>query len=114
MGNAVTVVDVARWIGRRLMEPGDPADVERGPLDATKRWPSAASCVGGSKERWVLTERPLRAPRQMVSTVLAEHGQHPLSRKATAGFAKRLAASSLRAGGPDFHRDLREHVLAHP
>ena len=107
-------VDVARWIGARLVQPGDLVDVERESLEGIKRWPTAAAGVRGSKERWHLSERPLSAPRQMVSTVLADHGQHPLSKKATAGFAKRLAASSLRAGGPDFHRDLRDHVLAQP
>lgn len=110
VGNAVTV-DVAGWVGARLLEPGDVVEVERAPLAGLKRWPSAAAGVRGQKERWRLSERPLCVDREMVSTVLEEHGRHPLSRKATAGFAKRLAASSLRAGGPDFHRDLRDHVL---
>lgn len=111
VGNAVTV-DVARWLGSRLMNPGDPVDVERTRLLRGTRWPSAAAGVGGRVEQWRLSERPLATRPARVSTVLAEHGQHPLSKKATAGFAKRLAASSLRAGGPDFHRDLHEHVSA--
>ena len=110
VGNAVTV-DVAAWVGTRLAEPGEPVDVKRAPLSGLGRWPSAAAGLRGQREQWCLSERPLRVGQQRVSTVLEEHGQHPLSKKATAGFAKRLAASSLRAGGPSFHRDLRDHVL---
>jgi DNA (cytosine-5)-methyltransferase 1 len=111
VGNAVTV-NTAAWVGSRLAEPADSVDVPRRPLDELQRWPAAAAGVGGAREGWSLSERPVAVRRRKVGRILASHGSHPLSAKATAGFAKRLAASNLRAGGVEFHDALRAHVAA--
>ena len=111
VGNAVTV-NVAEWVGNRLAGPGNVVAVPRRPLDELQRWPAAAAGIRGAREAWLLSERPVAVRRQKVGRVLASHGSHPLSAKATAGFAKRLAASNLRAGGVAFHDALREHVAA--
>lgn len=109
VGNAVTV-PVAAWIGRRLVEPADYADVPRRPLVVGSRWPGAASCVGGQFEAWELSERPLVTPHsQTLEGVLDQYGAVPLSLTATAGFTRRLEASTLRRR-PDFNEALRAHV----
>ena len=47
VGNAVTV-NVAKWVGRRLAEPGEPVAVQRRPLADLGRRPAAAASVGGA------------------------------------------------------------------
>lgn len=110
IGNAVTV-PVAKWIGRRLAEPGEPVDVTRRPLTDLKRWPSAASRVGGPREAWALSERPLTvAPRRSLLTLLeGERGHHQLSLGAARGFSNRLRASSLNRDS-EFEQALTDHV----
>ncbi|WP_328519610.1 DNA cytosine methyltransferase [Kribbella sp. NBC_00359] len=109
VGNAVTV-NVAKWLGQRLHEPGEPVEVETKPLADVKRWPAAAAGIVGRREAWFLSEVPLRKRRQRLTDVLRINGMHPLSRTATAGFAKRLSASKLRAGGDEFRSALSDHV----
>lgn len=108
VGNAVTV-PVAKWLGRRLVDPGEPVDVERREL-AVSRWPPAAASIGGRKETWCVSERPLQiAPRASLAAVLDNYGALPLSLGATRGFAKRLKASSLRIRS-DFVDALDSHI----
>lgn len=96
VGNAVTV-PVAEWIGRRLVEPGQPVGVHRSPLKAGRRWPLAASSVAGEREVWELSERPLAVrPRMSLAAVLETYDADPLSLVATTGFTTRLKASALR------------------
>ena len=109
VGNAVTV-PVAKWLGERLISPGTPADVERRDLNGCRRWPSAAASVGGIRETWNLSERPLAIPpRASLASLLGRHGAVPLSLAATRGFAGRLKASNLRSR-PDFVDALDDHI----
>ena len=109
VGNAVSV-PVSTWIGERLIAPGSPAAVTRGPLTVGRRWPGAASSVAGVREAWALSERPLAVrSRQTLAALLAEHGADPLSLNATRGFTNRLVASNLRRR-PEFVDDLLGHI----
>jgi DNA (cytosine-5)-methyltransferase 1 len=109
VGNAVTV-PVSSWVGRRLVDPGDAVDVLRTPLAELKRWPSAAASVGGVREAWGLSERPLAVRARMsLAAVLTEYGASGLSLGATRGFATRLKASNLRSR-PGFVAALDAHI----
>ena len=111
VGNAVTV-PVARWIGSRLRAPGDPVDAPRRRLPSGSRWPSAASSVGGAREAWALSERPIAVQaRQSLAVVLDVHGSEPLTLKATSGFTRRLKASRLSTV-PGFISALDAHISA--
>lgn len=95
VGNAVSV-PVATWLGRRLMQPGVPVEVDRR-LVRGGRWPAAATNASGCIEAWALSERPLRVrPQLTLGGVLDQYGAQPLSHGATSGFARRLERSSLR------------------
>lgn len=111
VGNAVTV-NVAEWIGRRLMTPGPPVDVPRYAFRENTRWPTAAACVEGKREEWQLSERPLQRRRQDLVSLLNTYGSGPLSFTATSGFAARLAASRLKGGGDEFRAALTQHLAA--
>lgn len=109
VGNAVTV-PVARWIGGRLTDPGEPVHTRRTNLSLSGRWPSAAASASGEREAWELSEHPLSIrPRQSLSMILEQYGSDPLTWKATAGFTKRLKASSL-ARNSEFVLALDAHI----
>jgi DNA (cytosine-5)-methyltransferase 1 len=111
VGNAVTV-PVAEWLGGRLIEPGNHVGVDRARLDVGGRWPRAASCVAGNREKWNVSEAPLKVrSRQSLAALLADQGAHPLSHKATSGFTQRLKRSTL-SRQPEFMRALETHLLA--
>ncbi len=109
VGNAVSV-PVAAWIGRGLTPPGDPLDVDRRALRPGDRWPSAAASIGGVRESWSLSDRPIHAkPPSTLSGLIDRHGGTPLSFGATKGFYSRLHASSLRVRD-DFETALVDHL----
>ncbi|MGV0795718.1 DNA (cytosine-5-)-methyltransferase [Mycolicibacterium elephantis] len=111
VGNAVTV-PVAEWIGKRLINPGSPVDVERSPFDRRRGWPWAAASVGGVCEGWRISERPLQAPsRASLASMMNSYGAVPLSVGATRGFSSRLRASKLRSR-PGFIEALESHIYA--
>lgn len=109
VGNAVSV-PVAEWIGAGLAGPKDPVDVRRRSFVEGQRWPSAAASLGGARESWDLSERPLakRAP-QSLAALLGTYGLQPLSHGAANGFYTRLQASTLRVP-QDFRAALAAHV----
>lgn len=110
-GNAVTV-PVAKWIGARLVNPGDAVDVGRRKLDSQRGWPWVAASVRGVREAWNLSERPIRvSPRGSLALKLQQYGSVPLSIGATRGFAMRLRASRLRIH-PNFLDALDAHISA--
>lgn len=112
VGNAVSV-PVAKWVGERLVGPGDPADVQRWPFDAFGSWPWAAAMVHGVREAWNLSERPLRVTsRASLASVMDRYGAVPLSVGATRGFTARLKSSSLRSHS-GFVEALEAHIDAH-
>jgi DNA (cytosine-5)-methyltransferase 1 len=111
VGNAVTV-PVVKWVGYRLVHPGNPVDVERRRFETLQGWPWAAASVGGVREAWSVSERPLRVtPRASLVSILRRYGAMPLTLGATRGFAKRLNASNLRSR-PDFVDALDAHINA--
>lgn len=111
VGNAVSV-PVAKWIGGRLLAPGEPVDVSRRPLIELTRWPSSAASVGAEREAWQLSERPLAlVGRNSLAAILDRYGHQPLSLVATRGFTTRLKASSLRSR-PGFIDALDAHIHA--
>lgn len=94
VGNAVTV-DVAEWIGRRLIEPKSYDGSSDKPLP-TKTWPQAAWCLDKG-QRFVASVSSW--PFHTTRTSLTEFLQSPtesLSARATAGFLKRTRSSTLR------------------
>lgn len=109
VGNAVSV-PVASWIGRGLIAPRETVDVSRRPLRAGERWTAAAASVGGVREAWALSERPLAPQRRSTLAVLLDtYGGVPLSYGAANGFYTRLQASTLRVR-EDFRQALKAHV----
>lgn len=96
VGNAVTV-DVAAWIGRRLLEPAHYDASEDEPLSRTVRnaWPRAAWGSGG--ERWASFVSAW--PEQNNAIGLGAFLQYPtraLSERAAAGFYSRAQRAKLR------------------
>lgn len=109
VGNAVSV-PVASWIGRGLLAPGEFADVERRSMGVGERWAPAAASVGGVREAWALSERPLACPARLtLASIMDKYGGVPLSYGASKGFYTRLQASTLRVRD-DFRIALAEHV----
>ncbi len=92
VGNAVCV-DMAAWVGSRLVEPGTPQGATR-PLPDGARWPGAAWGEAGRRcavEVGMLPFRPDVDLRSFLTYPLK-----PLSRKATLGFLSRARRSRLR------------------
>jgi DNA (cytosine-5)-methyltransferase 1 len=74
------------------------------------RWPSAAACVGGVREVWHLSERPVVVRQRLtLDRLLTQYGASPLSLGATRGFAERFKASQLRRPA-GFVRALDAHI----
>lgn len=112
VGNAVSV-RVARWIGNRLREPGDPIVPGRGrELHPGDSWPRAARGVGpGNRAVSVdLSSWPVSDRYEHLAEFLG-HPLIPLSIRAAEGFLGRAERSSLRfpAGLLDA---IRHHVAS--
>jgi len=94
VGNAVTV-DVAEWIGSRLLKPGKFVQVEAGRVRAGHAWPKVAWNVGDGRFTAELSTWPvLRHGQHLTEFLRFDPGL--LSEKATAGFLARAESSSLR------------------
>jgi DNA (cytosine-5)-methyltransferase 1 len=112
VGNAVSV-PVARWIGEGLVA-GRAADADvfdRTPHVDGSVWPKAACHVAGKTWDVPVSEWPRSPATDYVhlADVLRNHGQEPLSHRATKGFRDRLRRSRLRYS-PEFMAALDEHV----
>jgi DNA (cytosine-5)-methyltransferase 1 len=94
VGNAVTV-DVAEWIGRRLLrrEAYDGAQDER--VRPGGRWPRAGWSMGRGAHASSASCWPMRCSTIPVHDFIRFPGE-PLSEKATRGFLTRVAAGRLR------------------
>ena len=107
VGNAVTV-GVAKWIGNRLVSPGDPI-VEGSPHRAGDRWPLAA--YGAKSEAWAVNVSmwPTHQPYQHLADLVDLHAAAPLSARAASGFHSRAERGNLNfADG--FLDDVAEHA----
>jgi DNA (cytosine-5)-methyltransferase 1 len=108
IGNAVTV-SAARWLGRRLVTPGD-FDVERLGGVLGEKWPAAACGAPGISRRMVVvTDHPIRMQYKHLLNVIDADECDPVSHKSAAGFLMRLERSSLTRD-PAFLLDLKTHV----
>jgi DNA (cytosine-5)-methyltransferase 1 len=107
VGNAVTV-DVAAWIGEKLVFP-KPYDGTRDcVLRAGTRWPRSAWSAGGVRHVASLSAWPVRRPSEPLAQFL-RYPVMPLSEKATAGFLSRIEVSSLRFPR-GFKSAIRQHL----
>src|SRR5262249_2546179 len=107
VGNAVSV-QVARWVGDRLVaNPSKCAHPEQ-PLGQRESWPKAAWGSKGRSFRVALSLWPIREPYQHLEDFLS-HRSTPLSVRATAGFLARTQVSSLRFPS-GFLREVRMHA----
>lgn len=106
-GNAVTV-GVARWIGRRLRDPGDPI-LEGGALQSGERWPVAAFGAAGKVWKVDVSMWPKRYHYRHIHEVVDLDTSPPLSARATTGFLERANRSSLRFPS-GFLADVAEHA----
>ena len=106
-GNAVTV-GVARWVGRRLLDPGDWSNASQRPLQSGDAWPHAAWGERGRAFAVEVSMWPERHRYRHLRAVIQDDHK-PLTHRATSGFLSRLERGYLRA--PDqFRLDLKEHV----
>lgn len=108
VGNAVTV-DVADWIGRRLIEPGQYASAGwDASIKPGSAWPRAAWSMGKGRFASTASSWPVRIARPPLLEFLKHEG-HPLSERATAGFLSRTKKSSLRFPG-GFLNSIERHL----
>lgn len=109
IGNAVTVA-VAKWIGKRLLDPGDAGrQVPHRELAAGERWPDAAWGDGGKRYGAELTRFPFaKTPPSLVDFL--RHEPRDLSARATRGFRDRFMKSSLLKV-PGLEERLENHLM---
>jgi DNA (cytosine-5)-methyltransferase 1 len=106
-GNAVTV-GVARWVGSRLLDPGEWESTLSTPLKDGAPWPSAAWGERGQRWRVNVSMWPTLARHQHLSQMVADDVK-PLSARATEGFLARLIRSDLVVPN-EFVDDLQSHL----
>ena len=106
VGNAVSV-PVARWIGRRLLGPGQYDEDRDRPLPAAGTLPKAARFDGTRRHAVSIGPDPLGTRSKPLATFL-RHAGEPLSPRATAGFLSRTREATLR-----FHPGFIATVEAH-
>jgi len=93
VGNAVTV-PVASWVGRRLVSPRSYSEIGDTKLNRNERWPHAAWSLSDGAFGAEVSDWPTRRPFLRIDEFLVFDGI-PLSLRASAGFLKRLKASTL-------------------
>ena len=106
VGNAVNV-EVSAWIGKRLKDRKSFRDAPGSILFEPHSWPAAAWFDGKFRYRVELGPCPVKRKRKALADFLSIPGA-PLSLRATAGFYKRIEASSLLFK-PGFVAAIRKH-----
>jgi len=106
VGNAVSV-PAAAWVGRALSQ-GEPGTIEAPALARKRSWPTAAFGSREGRFQVDFSEWPVRVATDSLEEFLRYPGK-PLSERATAGFLRRLKASSLRYP-PEFGESLERHL----
>lgn len=94
VGNAVSV-PVAKWIGKRLTQPGVYDPSSDSPFNQGAKWPNAAWCMGKGRMVADVSQYPLRKRRGRLSAFATE-GWPDLSNRALAGFVERARSGRLR------------------
>lgn len=107
VGNAVSV-PVARWIGDRLAryQPGESWERHTGIVGGA--WPDAAFSLDGVAVGVDVSKWPVQRKQVDISEFL-RYDRKPLSLRATSGFAKRLASSTLKSPS-EFRHALGAHI----
>ncbi len=93
VGNAVTV-DVAEWVGRRLVDPQDPIVGPSAKLTSGRSWPRAAMGRQGERYEVEISSWPVCRKGPGIQRFL-QYPMAPLSERATAGFHSRVRRSGL-------------------
>jgi DNA (cytosine-5)-methyltransferase 1 len=107
VGNAVSV-PVARWVGKRLAIPKTYESSGDTPLATSAPWPNAAWSVNGMTHRAAVSEWPKHFAYRSLESFL-KFPVHRLSERATAGFLRRIRASTLRRP-EEFDAALQSHL----
>jgi DNA (cytosine-5)-methyltransferase 1 len=112
IGNAVTV-DVVRWVGRRLRDPGRPEKQET-PVErsAFTRWPSAARGEWGRTWAVQASHWPVSSAWTPLDEFIDLERLAPLSSRATAGFLRRVRTFKPKLP-PGLLTVLEQHVSYH-
>lgn len=107
VGNAVTV-GVSRWIGRRLVEPGEPF-LEGAAIQVGEKWPTAAFGAAGKAWAVEVSMWPTHEPYRHLAEVVDLDSATPVSGRGAAGFLSRAERGNLRFVD-GFLDDVAEHV----
>ncbi len=108
VGNAVSV-PVAKWLGERLRTPVAYDGSNERPLPKGAPWPRAAWGENGKAFRADFTAWPVRVEYQHLAEFL-KYPTAPLSERATAGFLRRIRASTTLRFPRCFKRDIANHL----
>lgn len=108
VGNAVSV-PVAKWLGDRLSSPVLYDDRNDPPLPKDARWPRAAWGKGGRVFRADFSMWPVKLEHQHLAEFL-RYSTAPLSERATAGFLRRVRASTTLRFPRGFKTDVITHL----
>ncbi len=93
LGNAVTT-GVSKWIGERLVAPGDLCGTQS-LLARSDRWPAAAFGHDGTAIAIGVSMWPIHEPYRHLADLVDLESATPLSARATAGFHDRTMESTL-------------------
>lgn len=111
IGSAVSV-PVAAWIGRRLVEPGQPIQLWLGVFPSSGKAPRAAAWDGKSRVSVDIGTDPLGLrPPSLLEFLGDPSTRESLSAKATAGFLARTREARLRFE-PGFIEAVERHLAA--
>ena len=99
LGNAVSV-PVAKWIGERLLNPGEYDGCDDKPLSEQKAWPTAAYKVGKMRKASKVSENPVRCRRGRLSAFNSSNWQD-LSKRALNGFINRAREETTNLKYPE-------------
>ncbi|WP_285137700.1 DNA (cytosine-5-)-methyltransferase [Microbacterium sp. lyk4-40-TSB-66] len=111
VGNAVTV-GVSRWVGSRLLAPGDPIVELRDWEPGRGAWPAAAAGSAGRIQIPVdLSEFPTHVGYSHLAQMIDVSAAEALSLRGAKGFWNRLQQGNL-GRYPGFRADVQEHIDA--
>lgn len=111
VGNAVTV-GVSRWVGSRLLSPGDPVVELRDWEPGRGAWPAAAAGSAGRIRVPVdLSEFPTHEGYNHLAQMIDASAAEALSLRGAKGFWNRLQQGNL-GRYPGFRADVQEHIDA--
>ncbi len=93
VGNAVSV-PVARWVASRILDPGEPPDLDDRAIGPGERWPNSAWNVGGGPRRVADNGKPVDS-RHLGIQAFRDSSWSMLSDRALNGFIGRAENGGL-------------------